>query len=332
MLARWLPFLFKVKIITMRLISTFLYAITFFVLSSCDKNDLPITPDNYSSTYDVFIKNAPKKLIYTISGTTGGNFTTPQGTVVTIPPNCFISPTGTPITSNINIEFIDIYKKRDMLFADKQTTLISGELLKSGGEFFIRALYNDSSLSIAVGKNIKVEQPAALTGGIDPANPMQPFFQFPPNPYMPVINAWTPLTGNDTVNTLANYYIFSLYNFASPADSGTWCNSDNSSYFTGISQTTFTAIPNDSISVYGTQAFLLFKNISSMVHIYDWQSKFEYSFAPIGLECSFVAVGVKDGELYSSFIPTTLTNNHSLNFSLLKTTTQEFKARLDSLH
>ena len=46
-----------------------------------------------------------------------------------------------------------------------------------------------------------------------------------------------------------------------------------------------------------------------MVHVYSNGSNFPYAFAPIGLQCTLVAIGEKDGSLYSCFKPITITNN-----------------------
>lgn len=303
-------------------------------LVSCKKDDNAIvnthTPvDNYSSIDDFFSKNQPAMQEYTINGALGGSFTTPQGTIVTIPANAFVSQTSLPVTGDVTIQFKDIYLKSDMLLQDKSTMLSSGRPLKSGGEFFIKAVSDNAGLLLADGKNILVEQPATLTGGVDTVNVMTPFVQGDTAANI----AWVPSIADTVIYSMLDY-IYSLYQFSVPADSGTWCNSDNATFFSMYSQTNLTMIPNDSTNIYGTQVFLVFKDISSMVHVYQnsFIQKYNYYFYPVGLESTMVAIGVKDGTLYTSFIPITGSGSMTLNFSLSETTTAEFLSELEALN
>ena len=123
-----------------------------------------------------------------------------------------------------------------------------------------------------------------------------------------------------------------MYSFSSSNISGTWCNSDNSDYFSNYSQTNLTLHANDNPSDFNTDIFLVFKNVNSMVHVYKTTTTdFIYNFAPKGLECTMVAVGVKNNKLYSSFIPITIGSNQTVNFSLSVTTTDDFKKALKAL-
>jgi hypothetical protein len=69
-----------------------------------------------------------------------------------------------------------------------------------------------------------------------------------------------------------------------------------------------------------------------MVHVYSDGTDFPYQFAPLGLDCTIVAVGVKDKKLYSAFVPITIGNNQTVKFSLNQTTTDDFKAQLNLLN
>ncbi|HWY97916.1 MAG TPA: hypothetical protein VNY36_02415, partial [Bacteroidia bacterium] len=106
---------------------SFLLAIGLF--TACKKNE-PILPattntstntDHYSSLQDFFAKNGVPLQTYTVNGNSGGNFTTPQGTKVIVPANCFIDKLGNPVTGNVTIQFKDIYAKSDMLLSNMTT-------------------------------------------------------------------------------------------------------------------------------------------------------------------------------------------------------------------
>ncbi|MBA2613261.1 MAG: hypothetical protein H0U95_14930 [Bacteroidetes bacterium] len=275
--------------------------------------------DNYSSLDDFYAKNKVSKQTYTINTSTGGSFVTPNATTVNIPANAFNA------TGNVTIEFKDIYKKSDMLLSNMTTQMFLGAPLKSAGEFFIKAV-NANNVAVAI-------TPSA---GI---NVMQPFLQPPDTSMLAFIAGLDTSGGNDmswynspgyTLLTNATNYVFSLYTFNSPVDSGTWCNSDNASFFGAYPQTTLTLHANQ--TGYNPDVFLVFKNINSTVHVYKGTTdNFPYYYAPVGLECTVVAIGVNNGKLYSSFTPITIGANQTFNFNLSETTTESFKTSLKAL-
>src|SRR5262249_27657400 len=147
----------------------------------------------------------------------------------------------------------------------------------------------------------------------------------------PNFNGWVPTP--DTLLWSSTDYIFSLYRFSSPEDSGTWCNSDNPTYFS--------TYPNSVLTVHNTDAdidvdvFLIFTGVNSMVHVYkDYLNpqNFPYDYAPVGLPCTVVCVGVRNNKLYSSFTPITTSANQTVNFTMTEMTDDEFKTHLNSLN
>ena len=319
--------------------------VSIIAIDSCkdSHNPAPIptytpTPDNYSSMSDFFNKNASPMQTYTISAAAGGSFTTPQGTNVSVGANSFIDIHSNPITSgNITIEFKDIYKKSDMLLNNMPTTYYyTGGPMKSGGEFFIRAMQGNNFLRLTGTNPITIKQPLmgnALDTGMRAMVTVR------------VGDGWEWGPGlrdtfNHPVDTLSmtlSDYVFNLYQYSpysQPYDTGSWCNSDNSNYFSAYTQTSLTIVANDSVSTYDTYVFLLFKNLNSMVHVYQGYPNnelFPYLYAPVGLQCTVVAVGVKNGTVYSSFTPITISANQTVNFTLMPTTTDAFKTALKAL-
>jgi hypothetical protein len=300
---------------------------------SCKKKDNAvenITPTSiapYSSLQNFYSRNGVSKQIFSVSGISGGVFTSAKGTKVTIPPNAFVTQLGVPVTGVVTIEFKDIYSKSDMLLSNVPSMTYYGAPLKSAGEFFIRALEGTNALLLNTGKKITAEQPA-FGALIDTA--MAPFVVIPDSTGFG--GGWTQ-TPNDSVSATTSSYIFGLYNFSNPADSGTWCNSDNSGFFSTYTQTTLTTHANDDMSLYEIDVFLVFSGINSMVHVYyGGGNDFPYSYAPQGLQCTIVAIGAKDGKLYSSFTPVTITSGLITNFSLTETTDAAFKAQVSALN
>ncbi len=304
------------------------------IYAGCKKNDAATsTPaaitasDNYASMAAFHAQNGVPMQTFTINAVTGGSFTTPQGTIVTIPANAFQTQAGGAVTGNVLIQFKDIYKKSDMLLSDKATRYFSGIPLKSGGEFFIKAMQANVPVMMANNKKISIKQP--LNGiALDTAMAAMS----PTVPLTDTIGSWSN-NYYDTVLNNTNSYIFSLYKYNTPIDSGSWCNSDNPNYFAGVVQTTLTLNPTDpNWSNYYTQVYLMFTGINSMVHVYNNGNTFPYYYAPLTAQCTLVAIGISGGKLYSSFTPITITNNLTVNFTLSETTTADFKTRLNTLN
>jgi hypothetical protein len=283
---------------------------------------------------DFFSKNGVQSQKYKINATTGGTFTSPQGTVVTIPANAFVALGGsTPITGDVEIEFKDIYKKSDMLLSNMPTQTADGPLV-SGGEFFINAvaIVADMRMNVAIAeyKNISVQQPA-IVRPIDYS--MTPFV-FNTNTAV-----WQPATSPNTTGTAyipsdsiqfydAKNYFYNVYSLAP----WTWHNCDhsfekNSTTLTIHSNNINTLnFDNSSSSIY-----LIFDDINSMVNIHGSGENANYKFSPIGFDCTLVILSTKDGKIYSSFTHTTITENKTINVDVTETTTEAFKTALKAL-
>ncbi|HXL54889.1 MAG TPA: hypothetical protein VN958_01445 [Chitinophagaceae bacterium] len=318
----------KISILSLLLSLLITTCITGLFTSSCTKESSIRNHDNYNSVADFYDKNGVAMQHFSVNASTGGTFTTPQGTVISIPANILVDHSGNTVGGAVDIEFRDIYKKSDMLLSNMPTNFY-GRPLKSAGEFFIRAKSNNKLLQIAPLKKIEINQPAnnelidsmmlSFLGVKDTANGIN----------------WNcdSIGVNFSVYPSLSGYVFSLYNFANPLDSGTWCNSDNPSYFSAYPITTLTLRGNDDVDTFNTDVFLVFKNINCMVHVYrSTENDFPYLYAPEGLECTIVALGVKDEKIYSAFIPITISGDKTVNFTLSETTTDEFKAQLNLLN
>ena len=92
------------------------------------------------------------------------------GVEICLETDCFVL-NGVPVTSgDITLEYIEIFEKGDMVVTNKTTTdAATGEMLRSGGEFYLQAYLNGVLLSLSPGcdwagaLNINPD----LTGGID---------------------------------------------------------------------------------------------------------------------------------------------------------------------
>ena len=323
----------KRKILSSAFASTILILFFGFIFATCKKDKLDINnppnpPDggSFLSTQDFLNQHAVTSEYFNFDNANGGTFTSVKGSQIIVFPNTFAA-NGSIVTGNVTMEFKDIYHKSDMILSQMPTTTIYDGILKSSGMFYIRVKQGTQALNLAPGVAIHVKLPLD-SNIIDTA--MAPFVLLPDS----AGNGWGQ-TAADSLNYIAGYYIYSLYNFSYPADSGTWCNSDNSTYFNNYTSTTFSAHATDDPSLYGTQVFMVFPGINAMVHIYgDYfiPDNFTYYYAPIGLNCTMLAIGVKDSNLYYSKQDFMIASNSIVNFSMTQTNETDLISLINTLN
>lgn len=95
---------------------------------------------------------------------------TSNGVEISINTGC-LTQNGNPVTGPIDLEYVEIFEKGNMLVTNKPTMgrLPNGNktLIITGGEFFLEATSNGLPLDANCGLSLLV--PSALTGGFDPA-------------------------------------------------------------------------------------------------------------------------------------------------------------------
>ncbi|MEW4923454.1 hypothetical protein [Algibacter sp. 2305UL17-15] len=96
------------------------------------------------------------------------NLTSDKGVEIYINGAC-LTLNGSPVTGQVNLEFVELFEKGNMLTTNKPTmgTLPNGDkaLLISGGEFFVNATQNGAILETTCGFQMSI--PTDLTGGPD---------------------------------------------------------------------------------------------------------------------------------------------------------------------
>src|SRR5688572_19545655 len=126
--------------------------------SSCKKDDniQSSSSSGFSSLQEYYNKHAVKSQFFNINNSAQQVITGTQGSTVTFPAGSLVHSNGQPATGNIRVEIIEIYKKSDMLFADKPTMTTTGPL-KSGGEIFIQAIEETSGEQLQVADSAEIE-------------------------------------------------------------------------------------------------------------------------------------------------------------------------------
>ena len=306
--------------------------IAFITIFGCQKkSDPPVNsdPDTYSTLSDFYNANGVKSEFFTLNATTGGSFVSAKGTKITIKPNSFVDNQYNTISGTVKIEFKDIYSKSDMLMSNMPTMMEGGFPLKSAGEFYISASYDNVPINIANGKPILIQQPVQPGATLDTA--MKPFVFAKVGWVQPPKDTVSIVPVSDSINYLANTYVFSFSNFLYANGQGTWANSDNPTFFAKYPQATLNIITDFPLNDYINDLYLVFKGINTAVHVYDNGTGFQYSHAPAGLPCTIVIVGVKGKKLYASFTDITISNNQTVHIPISEISTDDFKKKLKAL-
>jgi len=295
-------------------------------VSSCKEEPTNNLEMGYASTADFFLANASPMQIYNVDGSAGGIYTTPKGTVITIPADAFVNQNGDSVFGNVLINFKDVYKKSDMMLNLLSTNLYSsGAPMKSAGMFYFKAVQGMEILGLRPGKSITVAQPLK---GLPIDTAMRPYWLMTDGG----LSGWFPINGNGSGDPLTytdSNYIFTLYEFFG---SGTWYNCDNQHVFAAFPQTTLTLCPPSDFSVNSIVTYLFFSDINATVTVYSNGTNFIYNYAPVGLECTAIAIAIKDQKIYTSFTPITIGANMSVNYLFSETTEADFLAQLNSLN
>lgn len=148
--------------------------------SISDRNNVKM-PAIYDKTkelysFEILIKKAPAKdkIIYwykklnqeypkkpncfIINPMKTSNLTSYEGTIISIPQYSFVYETGELAENEINICFLEFYKKSDMLLADLNT-MFNGKALQTGGMINISATCNNRNLVLGNDAVITVKFP-----------------------------------------------------------------------------------------------------------------------------------------------------------------------------
>lgn len=150
-----------------------LLALATIIFASCTNNEelapIPPTAAAFKGINEAGIKKKTQTFTAT-AGTGTITLTSAKGVVITLNGNA-LTKNGNPVTGPIDITYIELFDKGNMLITNKPTMGIMADgnrsLLKSGGEFFIKASQGGVDL-VSTGA-IQLQVPANLTGGIDNA-------------------------------------------------------------------------------------------------------------------------------------------------------------------
>lgn len=149
-------------------------ALTALFFASCTNDDKPIdNPPPTASAFKGIKENGIKKNTQTFTATAGTGLitlTSAKGVVIKFNGNA-LTKNGNLVTGPIDITYIELFDKGNMLITNKPTMGVMPDgnksLLKSGGEFFIKA--SQGGVDLTSTGVIQLQIPTNLTGAIDTA-------------------------------------------------------------------------------------------------------------------------------------------------------------------
>lgn len=234
-----------------------------------------------------------------------------QGTTIQFYGNSFEDAAGNLITGNIDIELIEIYGKKDMLFLNKQTLGDNnGNLspLISGGEFKVTASQGGNEVYLRYSYNATVQ----ASSGIDPN--MEVFYQ---NSVTDDTLTWA---SADSSQLWGNGGLYNVY-----FDSLGWVNCDYFMNQPGNQTSVSVNVPNGFDNT-NCAVFISFDGYNSLTSIYNYSNgnfnTGNYYTIPEGLAVHFIAMAFINNIPYAAIVPATITTNHLEVISSLTATTQ----------
>lgn len=145
---------------------------TTLALTSCTKRDdidIPIRPSaqEFTDIKQLALDNKVQEFQFNVDGSVA-HLTSAKGVQININSSC-LTLNGNAVTGDIDIEFVELFEKGDMLTTNKPTMGImpNGDkaMLISGGEFFVKVSQNGAEIETNCGFQLII--PASLTGGVD---------------------------------------------------------------------------------------------------------------------------------------------------------------------
>lgn len=300
-----------------------LLALATIFFTSCTNNEdlAPIPPT--AAAFKAITQSGIKKNTQNFTATAGAGtitLTSAKGVSIILNGNA-LTKNGNPVTGPIDITFIELFDKGNMLITNKPTMGIMPDgkrsLLKSGGEFFIQA--SQGGVDLASTGTIQLKVPANLTGAIDTAMTL----------WNGVIDdkgnlAWADArnpagtAGKGGVEAMQNNYYVTFGNFG-------WTNVDKF-YSDPRPRTTILADAPDGYDNTNSAIYLSYdgegQNALAKLDTYTAAGLFSehYGQIPIGLACHVIFATEDNGNWRYAIKAVTVQANDVYTFTLAETT------------
>jgi hypothetical protein len=301
------------------------------IAAGCKKDviDEPLpNPGNVSnsSLAAFFSNNAPAMQTFTVNAAQYTTVTGQRGTKITVYPNAFLTQANQQVSGNVTLKLQEVYSKKDIILSGA-STVADGKPLISGGEINLTAWQGNNELKLNPAGMVLVKMPAVSSTSMA----MNEF-------YASRIDSANDFTAPDTsqfINMVQDSFM-SVTFFDFRIDSLNWINCDRF-YYMGGQQTSIRATLPAQFNETNCKVFISFNGLHSAASLYSvLPSGQEFSPGPyytlqVGMPVTFVALAEINGQFYSAFQSTTITNNHNEIMNLQQATEAQINQQLNAL-
>jgi hypothetical protein len=345
------------------------------LIFSCDNQSKPTQPndDNTNSSEpkqevgklnDYLKKQEEPSQTFTIISSKPTQVKGKKGIIISVNPNDLATVDGNPIGKNIQIEIKELTDQRQLLRTNAQT-VSNGQLLVSGGAYYINMTSNGQQLKLKDGKSLSVVFPKLADkemtlfygqrdslGKINWQKSNETFTSKQPKDQSQ--NSTARKTGkkqsdidaifdyidsSDTTMTQderaahakkeRNFKVEQKVYDAINIQSFGWINCDR--FLEIEDKTEFLVKINPSDSIIYANVYLVFKDINSVMQQYYCckgtakDNSVTFEGLPVGYKTRLFAYSVKDEKIYAFASDVTISKNQKLEIAMKYVTEQEFK-------
>lgn len=292
----------------------------------------PYAEPEYFDVDDLF-KTWRQEQIKKVSGHTGQAFyfITPGRTILTVPANSLVLPSGADCQCPMTFEYLEAYSKGDLLAFGIPTVAKGGRLLESGGELFIQFKSLDGQiLKIKPGGKVKLQVQVQDGGQIDPD--MQ-FFNLGADSTW-VLDTTVAVNGREwSIRDSLQGWGFGYECFPKELQ---WINIDKFVDVPEDQKTPVCVDLPDNYNAENTAVFMVFKDLNSVVSL-NWTDQEKlfcepYGKVPLGFNVTFVVISRQGEEEYHLATSTTvITKDHHEDMFPKKATLEDIKEIIKNL-
>jgi hypothetical protein len=297
---------------------TILMTITLF---NCKKDKVEKKSDPEASLESFFQNNKKESQVFTVNASAPTTINGADGSQLDIPADAFVTSDGQTVTGFVTVELIEIFEKADMVLSEKPT-VSNGEILISAGELFVNATQGSLQLQLAPGVSISTSLPAdTITGGMTLFTASNTNGQFNWNQ---IGNGG--MNGNDSlvISTVAPYkYLFEIGQLG-------WINCDKF-YYDPNPKTNINITFTNNPSLAKTAVFLVFKDINSVIRVYNNNGNFTTHNIPTGMNITLVAFSIHEGKNYFVAKDIVVASGHSEELTLSELSEADMIAQIKNL-
>lgn len=334
-----------------------------FGLTSCNNNQstsdskpIPDVKTEIGKVNDFLKQYEEPSQIFKVSADKPTQVKGKQGTIISINPTDLLTENGQPVEKNIEVELKELTNQEQLLRTNAQTTS-NGQLLVSGGAYFINMTSDGKQLKLKDGKSLSVEFPKITSnemslfygqrdtlGQLNWQQAEQRFESKPnpvpasaPAPAAPAVSEMHALLGyikseGDRPLTKEEKKAIEeqkknsaladkVYKAIEVKQFG-WINCDR--FYEVPNKTNLQFAFNDKDSIVSANVYLVFKDINSVMQsgYFSFNNK-EYNSGfqniPVGAKTQLIAFSIKNGKTYTYKSDLTIKPNETVQLPLNET-------------